>query len=66
MKEMNKLSLRELEQIEEWAHKSGTAEAGVVLRLAAALREALQEKENAVAIAAQIKRTKRASVHGIR
>lgn len=63
---MNKLSLRELEQIEELAQRSGTAEAGVVLRLAAALREALQEKENAVAIAAQIKRTKREWVHGIR
>ena len=63
---MNKLSLRELEQIEELAHRSGTAEAGVVLRLAAALREALQEKENAVAIAALIKRTKREWPHGIR
>lgn len=66
MEEMNKLTLRELEQIEESAHKSGTAEAGIVLRLAAALREALQEKENAVAIAAQIKRTKREWAHGIR
>ena len=56
---MNKLSLRELEQIEELAHRSGTAEAVVVLRLAADLLQALQEKENAVAIAAQIKRTKR-------
>ena len=55
MKEMNKLTLRELEKIEELAHKSGTSEAETVLRLAAALREALQEKENAVAIAAQIK-----------
>ena len=54
---MNKLTLRELEQIEECAHKSRTAEAEIVLRLAAALREALQEKENAVARAAQIKRT---------
>ena len=66
MKEMNKLTLRELEQIEELAHKSCTSEAEIVLRLAAALREALQEKENAVAIASQIKRMNRESVHGIR
>jgi hypothetical protein len=62
---MNKLTLRELEQIVEFAHKSCTAEAEIVLRLAAALREALQEKENAVAIAAQIKRTNRALAHEI-
>lgn len=57
MREIKKLTLRELEQIEESAHRSRTPEAQIVLRLAAALREALQEKENAVAIAAEFKRT---------
>ena len=46
---MEKLTLRDLEQIEELAHKSGTSEAQTVLRLSAALGNALQQKENAVA-----------------
>lgn len=56
MTQMNEL-IRELEQIEESAHRSGTPEASIVLRLSAALREALQAKENAVALAAEFKRT---------
>ena len=53
---MGKLTLRDLEQIEELAHKSGTSEARTVLRLSAALRNALQEKENAVALACELTR----------
>ena len=53
---MEKLTLRDLEQIEESAHKSGTSEAQTVLRLSAALRNALQEKENAVALAREFRR----------
>ena len=53
---MEKLTLRDLEQIEESAHKSGTSEAQTVLRLSAALRNALQEKENAVALASEFRR----------
>ena len=41
----NGLTLEEIEQIEEAAHRSSTSEAKSVLRLAAALREALQLKE---------------------
>jgi hypothetical protein len=44
---MEKLTLRDLEQIEELAHKSGTSEA---------LRNALQEKENAVALDREFRR----------
>ena len=46
----NGLTLEELEHIEEAAHRSPTTEAKLVLRLAAALREALQMKENACAL----------------
>ena len=53
---MEKLTLRDLEQIEELAHKSGTSEAQTVLRLTAALRNALQENENAVALASEFRR----------
>ena len=53
---MDKLTLRDLEQIEELAHQSCTSEAQTVLRLSAALRNALQEKENAVALAGVFKR----------
>ena len=53
---MEKLTLRDLEQIEELAHKSGTSEAQTVLRLSAALRNALQEKENAVALVHEFRR----------
>lgn len=41
----NGLTLEELEQLEEAAHHSQTLEAKSLLRLAAALREALQLKE---------------------
>ena len=53
---MEKLTLSDLEQIEEMAHKSGRSEAQILLRLAAALRNALQEKENAVALAREFRR----------
>ena len=56
---MEPLTLSDLEQIEELAHKSGTSEAQIVLRLSAALRNALQEKENAVALMGEFR--KRAS-----
>ncbi len=46
----NRLSLFELEQIEHLAHHSSKCDSVLVLRLAAALREALQEKENACAL----------------
>jgi hypothetical protein len=52
----NGLSLGELEQIERSAQHSDTTEAKTVLRLSAALREALQAKENACALAAEFKR----------
>jgi hypothetical protein len=48
--------LTELEQIEELAHHSQTCDTRIVLRLAAALREALQEKENACALAVVYKK----------
>ena len=54
--EGNRLSLDELEQIENAAHRSHTAEAEVVLRLAAALREALQSEANALALVPEFKR----------
>ena len=44
----NGLTLEELEQLEEAAHHSQTVEAKSVLRIAAALREALQLKECAL------------------
>lgn len=46
----NSLTLEELQQIEEAAHRSHTGEAKTILRLSAALREAMQIRENAVAI----------------
>jgi hypothetical protein len=52
----NGLTLSELEKIEESAQHSETSEARTVLRLAAALREALQAKENACALADEVKR----------
>lgn len=55
------LTLIELEQIEELAHHSKTSEAKTVLRLSAALREALQAKENACALAAEFKKTAEAA-----
>lgn len=50
------LTLSELEQIEELAQHSETSEAKTVLRLSAALREALQAKANACALAAEFKK----------
>jgi hypothetical protein len=44
----NGLTLEELEQLEEAAHHSQTLEAKAILRIAAALREALQLKECAL------------------
>lgn len=58
---MEKLTLSDLEQIEELAHKSGTFEAQTVLRLSAALRNALQEKENAVALTHELRRKSKLS-----
>ena len=55
-RKIEKLTLGNLEQIEELAYKSGTSEAQTVLRLAVALRNALQEKENAVALACEFRR----------
>ena len=49
----NGLTLEELEQLEEAAHHSQTLEAKSVLRLAAALREALQLRECALYTKAQ-------------
>ena len=53
---LKRLTMCELEMIEEAAHKSGTCEAKIVLQLSVALREALQAKENADALAAEFKR----------
>lgn len=47
----NGLTLDELAQIEEEAHKSTTQEGETILRLAAALREAMQMSANATAMA---------------
>jgi hypothetical protein len=62
----NGLTLEELEQIEETAHHSQTTEAKLVLRLAAALREALQIKENARALRDFKNKTGRDSSRGRR
>lgn len=45
----NNLTLEELSEIEEMAHRSHSHEARIILRLSAALREAMQVKESAVA-----------------
>lgn len=52
----NGLTLKELEKIEEAAHRSQTLEAKTVLRLAAALREALQLKANECAFCIQLEK----------
>ena len=49
----NRLTLEELSQIEELAHHSKSFEAATILRLAAALREAMQIRENAIALMAR-------------
>ena len=45
----NNLTLEELSEIEELAHRSHSPEAETILRLSAALREALQVRESAIA-----------------
>lgn len=45
----NNLTLEELSEIEEMAHRSHTHEAEIILRLSAALREAMQVRECAIA-----------------
>lgn len=51
----NGLTCEELFEIEERAHHSGSAEADTILRLAAALREAMQIEENALALLSTVK-----------
>lgn len=51
----NKLTLDELAQIEVNAERSKTPEAETILRLAAALREAMQVSEGALASVAALK-----------
>ena len=46
----NNLTLEELSQIEELARRSHSQEAETILRLSAALREAMQVKEGAIAV----------------
>lgn len=48
----NRLTLEELTEIEEQAHRSQTKEAETILRISAALREAMQVRENALALLA--------------
>jgi hypothetical protein len=45
----NNLTLEELSEIEEMAHRSHSPEAEIILRLSAALREAMQVRESAIA-----------------
>lgn len=53
----NGLTLQELESIEQAALHSEKVEAAIALRLAAALREALQMKLNACSLCAQFHHT---------
>jgi hypothetical protein len=46
----NHLTLEELSEIEEMAHRSHSPEAETILRLSAALREAMQVRESAIAL----------------
>jgi hypothetical protein len=46
----NNLTLKELSEIEEMAHRSHSREAEIILRLSAALREAMQVRESAIAL----------------
>ena len=46
----NNLTLEELSEIEEMAHRSHSREAEIILRLSAALREAMQVRESAIAL----------------
>lgn len=52
----NGLTLKELEKIEEAARRSQRLESKTILRLAAALREALQLKANACAFCIQLEK----------
>jgi hypothetical protein len=61
----NRLTFEELAEIEEAAHHSTTAEARTILRLAVALREAMQIEESALALISRDKdkQTERSSHH---
>lgn len=59
--EMVWLALEELSQIEEMAHRSHSREAETILRLSAALREAMQVRENAIALMDIFRRDGRAA-----
>ena len=54
----NGLTFRELSEIEERAHRSNSGESQIILRLAAALREAMQIVESAWSVisSAHVKR----------
>ena len=62
----NKLTLDELAQIEANAERSKTPEAQTILRLAAALREAMQVSEGAFACMTQVKKTDQRTVSHLR
>jgi len=61
----NGLTFEELAEIEEAAHHSTTDEATTILRLAAALREAMQIEESALVVISKDKEkpTERSSHH---
>lgn len=51
----NNITLDELAQIEELAHRSHSHEAEIILRLSAALREAMQIRANALALMSELR-----------
>jgi hypothetical protein len=51
----NNITLDELAQIEELAHRSHSYEADIILRLSAALREAMQIRANALALMSELR-----------
>jgi len=51
----NNITLDELAQIEELAHRSHSYEAEIILRLSAALREAMQISANALALMSDLR-----------
>jgi hypothetical protein len=53
----NGMTLEELSRIEEQAHRSGSTESRIILRLTAALREAMQIEENALALTSSVSST---------
>ena len=55
----NNITLDELAQIEELAHRSHSYEADVILRLTVALREAMQIRANALALMRELRGTKK-------